>query len=438
MHKIHLSARPIVPNFNTVTTAASRLLDQLTKEVLRSKPLNSILVNSLELVNTLKQPAYQSIPKGALLVTMDVTQLYPSIPLDKLDLAFWEKACAHHPNQKLAKLISKLVNFIFNETYLVYDGTVYQQISGFPMGNQAAVNIANIFMYYYVDLPLMSTFVILLYKRYIDDIFMIWLNGYTRLIELVKQANQLLPSIKFTFQYSEISISFLDVSLYFSLHRNVYSEIFQKEMNNYLYLPFSSTHPLPVLKGWIKGELIRYKRLTTESIKLEYTCLLFLGRLLQRGYPMRFIFSIYYNVSSEPAHVPLLSRLPANAEVISAPLVMKYTNEAVYFQIKRRLKDMQLLIDMEIIKRNPNPSKLLKVFISYKKTQSLGDILTNRKFRDKDIEANSMSQRYNKAFIHTPEIGEGVQTRGLNANSKKAWTSNLRVLGPINLQDLLD
>ena len=60
----------------------------------------------------------------------------------------------------------------------MFNGKYYQQISGVTMGTPIAPTFANFFMADYEErfFPTQSLLP-LLYKRYIDDIFLIWTHG---------------------------------------------------------------------------------------------------------------------------------------------------------------------------------------------------------------------------------------------------------------------
>ena len=65
----------------------------------------------------------------------------------------------------------------------------------------------------------------------------------------------------------------------------MYVTTYQKMMNKYLYLPFTSHHPRHVFSGIIVGELIRY--VVTNTHESDYLCMVnkFRERLTRRGYP---------------------------------------------------------------------------------------------------------------------------------------------------------
>ena len=54
-----------------------------------------------------------------------------------------------------------------------------------------------------------------MWKRYIDDIFIIWQHSKAELIEFIKYLNQKHDTIKFTEEISDVSIyNFLDIQLH--------------------------------------------------------------------------------------------------------------------------------------------------------------------------------------------------------------------------------
>ena len=87
-------------------------------------------------------------------------------------------------------LILTLNNFIFNATN-------YLQLSGVAMGTKCAVIYANLFMSHFEE-----TYIYDLirnkcnfYKRFIDDIFIIWYGTHDELKAFVEQLNKLHPII---------------------------------------------------------------------------------------------------------------------------------------------------------------------------------------------------------------------------------------------------
>ena len=55
----------------------------------------------------------------------------------------------------------------------------------------------------------------LIWFRYIDDVFFIWAHGKEKLKEFLKDFNNYYPNIKFTHEFNQENISFLDLKVSF-------------------------------------------------------------------------------------------------------------------------------------------------------------------------------------------------------------------------------
>ena len=123
-----------------------------------------------------------AIPENTILVTTDVTGLYPSIPhqtgLKALRVAL-DKTKAHKvPTGKLVKM----VEFVLKNNYFQFSDEIYQQIPGAATGIKCAPPYACIFMDQ-VESKFLHTqkFQPLVWFRYIGDIFFIWTHGENNL-----------------------------------------------------------------------------------------------------------------------------------------------------------------------------------------------------------------------------------------------------------------
>ena len=52
------------------------------------------------------------------------------------------------------------------------------------------------------------------WKRFIDDIFIIWTGTNAEFEKFMSNINQIHPTIKFTYEISDTELTFLDVTLY--------------------------------------------------------------------------------------------------------------------------------------------------------------------------------------------------------------------------------
>jgi hypothetical protein len=108
---------------------------------------------------------------------------------------------------------------------------------------------------------ILSTFStnLLFYRRYIDDIFGIWLPTPDNTLTWRNFKTQLnnWGKLEWTVEEPSKNTHFLDLNINIQGSAIRFST-YQKPLNLYLYIPPSSAHPTSCLKGLIKGELQCY------------------------------------------------------------------------------------------------------------------------------------------------------------------------------------
>lgn len=266
LHKNPYSERPIVSGCEGATEKISAYLDHVLKPLMSFIP--SYLKNSYTLIQELNTAKF---PSNCILCTIDVVQLYPSIPqsegtqaclsmLDKFKLLPFPK-----------EYLSVLFDLVLSGNIFNFAGKTYRQIRGTAMGTRMAPNYANVFMGKLEEdfLRNRNTTPAIL-KRYIDDIFIVWTNTRSSLLSFLNDLNQFHPNIKFTYCIDDKSVTYLDLDIYkgdqFHHTGKFDYKTHFKSTNKFQYLHFDSAHPNHAKKGLVKGELTRISR-TTSSRK---------------------------------------------------------------------------------------------------------------------------------------------------------------------------
>ena len=152
-----------------------------------------------------------------LLCTLDITSLYTKIPHNEGIQSIKEFLAIHRHTIALPHNSNtvELLEVVLTNNYFDFNGKNYHQISGTAMGTKLAPSYANLFMtkfeqnYVYTYHPQPT-----LWKRFIDDIFMIGPHGMDSLLEFTKHLNTVCSSIKFTSPISHIEVPFLDLIIY--------------------------------------------------------------------------------------------------------------------------------------------------------------------------------------------------------------------------------
>ena len=136
------------------------------------------------------------------------------------------------------KMILTLNNFVFN-------GQHYLQIKGCAMGTKCAPSYANFFMDNFESKYIFpkTNQKTKAYRRFIDDIFMLWIGTLDELKNFEHTINQIHPSIKLTFEHSFEEISFLDTTIIISPNGRLKTKVFKKPTDTSSYLHNTSYHP---------------------------------------------------------------------------------------------------------------------------------------------------------------------------------------------------
>ncbi len=111
--------------------------------------------------------------------------------------------------------------------------------------------------YIYNNNPFLSN--LIFYKRYIDDIFLIWTGDDDDLDSFVDHLNNLIPTIKFNMESSSNKISFLDT--YVCIDDNIlFTTLYRKSTDRNSILHAKSFHHIPLKKGLPYSQFLRGSR----------------------------------------------------------------------------------------------------------------------------------------------------------------------------------
>lgn len=295
IHKQPVKGRPIIPTQNWVTYNLSKwLAEELNSHVVTSPYIlrDSLdLIQSLELDESLKKEL-KGQPEVWLL-SADVEALYPNINTARgVHMITKLLKRKDHGTPARREFISKALNLVLRQGYVTFQGEVYQQINGTAMGTCVGPQYANLFMEE-LERDLVEEWRhkgLKFYKRFIDDIFAIFVGPKALAEQFDLEINALDPSIKLNTVISDKNSDFLDVTVYIDhmLHSHglLRTRVYQKPLNQYLYLPYTSYHTHKQRTGFIKGECIRYIRNSSKQEDYDALVKLFRQRLLKRGYPL--------------------------------------------------------------------------------------------------------------------------------------------------------
>ena len=161
----------------------SQLVDHFIGQIV---PLfQSYIRDSTHLINILNGFTVQP---GMLSCTLDITSLYTNIPHDEGIQSTKEMLAITKPPDSLPhnSYFIELLELVLTNNHFEFNGKHYHQMSGTAMGTKLAPSYANLFMTKFEEknvytYPLQPK----LWKRFIDDIFMIWPHGMDSLLEFI-------------------------------------------------------------------------------------------------------------------------------------------------------------------------------------------------------------------------------------------------------------
>jgi Reverse transcriptase (RNA-dependent DNA polymerase) len=282
LHKGKLDSRPICANSNHPTKAISEYLHSLMLPIARNSL--SFLDNSLELTKLLNCVSTNS---STLIITADIKSLYTRIPtIEGPSLV----ANVIRNENISANTIETLLSLVLKNNIFTFNNNFYRQKNGTAMGTIMAPSYANCFLKAKEE-PGLRTWLtpghpnVKLFKRYIDDILVIFNNNDNKLPQFLNDMRSAYHPLELTFKIGKTSITYLDTELTIndSLNKIDY-ELHRKPCNNKSYTPANSNHPNHMLENTVFNDYLRAHRLCNSQLKLLKHTSIITAKAIKRGY----------------------------------------------------------------------------------------------------------------------------------------------------------
>ena len=185
----------------------------------------------------------------------------------------------------------KLLELATLDNYFLFNDTIYNQVDGVAMGNPLGPTLANAFMCHMekkwlADCPV--DFKPVLYRRYVDDTFLIF-NSETHINLFLNYLNSKHPSIQFTFENENNNVlPFLDLKVE-RTNSNFVTSIYRKPTFTGLLSKYDSFTPKKYKLNLVRTLVNRAYRLCSSFLAFDQE-INFLKKILsQNGYPLHFI-----------------------------------------------------------------------------------------------------------------------------------------------------
>ena len=293
--------RPVVSGIGTPTEKLSWLLDRILHPLLRHVPAH--LSSTEELIGILENPSY-SFKKADILCSLDVVALYPSIPINSAIQSVMSFVKEHQSEIIDYGLtlpeIEEALNLILKNNIIHFEGDLFLQKKGIAMGNRIAPLIAIIYMHI-LESKLLATYQLkpTIYKRYIDDILIVWPHGKDTLLEFLNYFNKAEETIKFTMETNEDN-GWLNY-LRFSLRPEdgfIERKFYRKPSTRPLFIRADSHHPDDIKRNAIINEFSSFDKICNKQEHYESACKTFKSILQDNGYSDDYIDKLQHKSQS--------------------------------------------------------------------------------------------------------------------------------------------
>ncbi|XP_078541845.1 uncharacterized protein LOC144827386 [Lissotriton helveticus] len=293
--KIHKSmtkppGRPIVSGCGSLLEPLCKYIDTFLKPLAVVTP--TYVRDTMQIINQVDNVKFDQDKQ--LLVTLDIVSLYTSIPQDPA-LSTMRRVLDRRiqPPQVPTDFIIELLEVAMKKNFFVFQDEYFFQSKGVAMGAAFAPDLAILYMAEFEQDHILSPRNpyennIWMWRRYIDDVLMLWTGGEDELNSFFTWLNTQSQDIQFTMNMSRTSIDFLDISIKVQ-NDHLHTTLYRKPTERNSLLRYSSHHTRSLRDNLPFGQFLRVRR--NCSLKEDYFSESdrLIGRLMERGYPRRLV-----------------------------------------------------------------------------------------------------------------------------------------------------
>lgn len=281
LHKNKFGIRPIINNIGHPTEGLSQFIDLFLQPFVRNS--ESYIKDSQ---NLLQNCNGLQVEDSYYLYSCDFESLYTNINSEEAILLITDY---FHKNKELDKLsdlningFNKILKLILYNNIFSFINYYFIQINGLAMGGKCGPSIANMYVYIKEKNWVLNNFkdkLIIIYKRFIDDIFII-----SKYDILCSNFLHIFGNLKLNVTCKK-EVQFLDLLISKHKYLNILSfKLFTKPTNTFQYLFHTSNHPKHIFKNIPKSLFIRNHRCNSEYLNYLSHSRLLISNLVKRGY----------------------------------------------------------------------------------------------------------------------------------------------------------
>ena len=226
------------------------------------------------------------------MASLDVESLFTNIPLSEtIDICIDSLFENTDQIKGLTKPdLKELLTLATSESFFVFNGKFYTQIDGVAMGSPLGPTLANAFLCHYEKLWLNdcpSSFKPLVYRRYVDDIFVL-LSSPSFINNLLEYFNSKHYKINFTFESEkDNTFSFLDILI--KRDNGFKTSVYRKPTFSGVFTNFTSFVHISYKHSLIQTLLHRCYALCSDIELFHHEVSLLKNIFKCNGYPKNFV-----------------------------------------------------------------------------------------------------------------------------------------------------
>ena len=282
LHKKTFSIRPIVSQIDHPTRQINIFLHNQLQRI--NQRAITALPNSYELTHILKQIEYKP---EIILISFDIVNLYTNIPT-KFGIKNILEIYRGKEKDIDSLTLNILLHNVLSQNIFEFNKKYYTQIQGTAMGSCLAPTYAGCILRNLEEKWLNATKFknyIILFKRYVDDIFILYNDIDKNKDEFIKEFKEVYNPLKLTVETNKNKINFLDTTIELNhIDKKIEYRMYKKEIGQTEIIDISSNHPEQVLYSTLQGESLRSTRLNSNSFNTKMDQYVLLNKALKKGY----------------------------------------------------------------------------------------------------------------------------------------------------------
>lgn len=270
--------RPIASCRNNPTEKLDWFISKFLLQLIQYVPAN--LKNAEDLIEKLKEVHLNN--SYSVFISLDVKNLYPSIPLQRAITEVVNFAKIHwceinnygvNPEE-----MEKMLRFICYNYEIAYNNKTYLQIKGCPMGAHFSPPFAIIYLHSLETKALKNLkdnlqIVPQIYGRYIDDIIIGPFDKYkTNFTDILESFNSIDSDIKFTIEIPENkSLNFLDITIITETDQQVQYTWFKKPQHSDVSIAKDSFLPQHTKTNFLRNSTDYVKKRCSNDVLMKFS-----------------------------------------------------------------------------------------------------------------------------------------------------------------------